>query len=200
MSNQAESHLPDNSRHDYHVLGDLILEELSPLQRILLIADGTVTKLLEVSLDERMEIVKLMEAAFPAAAAIDALELEAGQTVLERKILLQGKISRRNWLYADSLIALDRLEPEFQDKLLNSHIPIGKLWIAHKTETHKEIIGARKECAGELAGHFQIHAEDILLSRTYRVFCRKMPVMLITEKFPLSSFTRAPVRQAQGEL
>lgn len=189
MGGQKESTLPNTSRHDYHILGELVLEQLSPLQRILLIADGTVTNLLEVSLDERMEIVKLMEAAFPAAADIGALELKAGQTVLERKILLQGKISKRNWLYADSLIALERLEPEFQDKLLNSHVPIGKLWLAHKTETHKEIIGARKEPAGELAGHFEIKAEDILLSRLYRVFCRKMPVMLITEKFPLSYFT-----------
>jgi len=181
--------LPNTSRHDYHILGELVLEQLSPLQRILLIADGTVTNLLEISLDERMEIVKLMEAAFPAASDIAALELKAGQSVLERKILLQGKISKRNWLYADSLIALERLEPEFQDKLLNSHVPIGKLWLAHKTETHKEIIGARKEPAGELAGHFEIQAEDILLSRTYRVFCRKMPVMLITEKFPTHYFT-----------
>jgi len=189
MGGQKEFTLPNTSRHDYHILGELVLEQLSPLQRILLIADGTVTNLLEISLDERMEIVKLMEAAFPAASDIAALELKAGQSVLERKILLQGKISKRNWLYADSLIALERLEPEFQDKLLNSHVPIGKLWLAHKTETHKEIIGARKEPAGELAGHFEIQAEDILLSRTYRVFCRKMPVMLITEKFPTHYFT-----------
>ena len=54
-----------DTKHDYHVLGELILEELSPLQRILLIADGTLTKLLEISLDERMQIIKLLEEVFP---------------------------------------------------------------------------------------------------------------------------------------
>jgi chorismate-pyruvate lyase len=184
-------HNQNKSRHDYHILGDLVLEELSPLQRILLIADGTVTNLLEVSLDEGMEIVKLMEASYPLAARIELLALDAGHTVLARKILLKGKISRRNWLYADSLIVLERLEPAFQAQLLHSHTPIGKLWIAHQTETYKEIISATRECAGDLAEYFAMQAEDILLSRTYRVFCRKMPVMLITEKFPISYFNSA---------
>ena len=173
-----------DTKHDYHVLGELILEELSPLQRILLIADGTLTKLLEISLDERMQIIKLLEEVFPVSSPIEELELEAGQAIVERKILLQGKLSRRNWLYANSIIVLNRLEKDFQDKLLNSHEPIGKLWIAHKIETYKEIITARREPAGDLGVHFQIDPQQILLSRTYRVFCQRAPVMMITEKFP----------------
>lgn len=175
-------------KHDYHVLGELILEELSPLQRILLIADGTLTKLLEISLDERMQIIKLLEEVFPTPSPIEALELDAGQEIIERKILLQGKLSGRNWLYADSIIVLNRLEKNFQDKLLNSHEPIGKLWIAHKTETYKEIITARREPAHDLGVHFQIGPQKILLSRTYRVFCQRAPIMMITEKFPEQYF------------
>lgn len=175
-------------KHDYHVLGELILEELSPLQRILLIADGTLTKLLEISLNERMQIVKLLEEVFPTPSPIEALELDAGQEIIERKILLQGKLSGRNWLYADSIIVLNRLEKNFQDKLLNSHEPIGKLWIAHKTETYKEIITARREPAHDLGVHFQIGPQQILLSRTYRVFCQHAPIMMITEKFPEQYF------------
>ena len=182
---------PPQPRHEYHVLGELVLEELSPLQRIFLIADGTLTKLLEVSLDEQMRIVKLKEEVFFAPSPIAELNAAAGERLIERKILLQGQLTGRSWLYADSVIALDRLEPEFQDKLLNSHIPIGKLWIEHRVETFKEIIGARREPAGELATHFQLDADAVLLSRIYRVFCGRIPVMLITEKFPAQYFTCA---------
>ncbi len=171
-------------RHDYHVLGELVLEELSPLQRILLSADGTLTKLLEVYLDERMRIVKLLEDVFPAPRAVEALNLAAGQQIIERRILLQGMHTGRSWLYADSVIVPERLEQKFRDQLLNSHVPIGKLWLKHRVETFKEIITARREVAGELGEHFQLKPGEILLSRTYLVFCRRLPVMMITEKFP----------------
>lgn len=175
---------PNRPKADYHILDALVLEELSPFQRILLSADGTLTKLLEIALGERMFIIKLFEAVFPIPYSIEALELEKGQTVIERKILLQGKLSGRNWLYADSIIVFDRLEKTFQDKLLNSNIPIGKLWIEHKTETYKEIFAARREPANHLGEYFKITIQDMLLSRTYRVFCCHLPVMMITEKFP----------------
>ncbi len=178
-----------NPQHAYHVLGELILEELRPLQRMLLIADGTLTKLLEVYLNEPMRIVKLQEQVFAAPAAVEALELAAGDDIIARRILIQGQLTGISWLFADSIIVLDRLEKSFQDQLLNSHTPIGKLWLKHKTETFKEIITARREPAGELATHFHITPDAPLLSRTYRVFCHQQPVMLITEKFPENYFT-----------
>jgi chorismate-pyruvate lyase len=175
-------------KHEYHILGELVLEELSPLQRILLSADGTLTKLLEVYLGETMQIVKLLEDVFPATAPVEALALEAGNNIIERKILLQGKLSRRKWMYADSIIVLDRISQTFQAQLLHSHVPIGKLWLEHKVETFKELITARRENAGDLAEHFDIESDASLLSRSYRVFCGGIPVMLITEKFPESYF------------
>ncbi|MCP4702036.1 MAG: DUF98 domain-containing protein [Gammaproteobacteria bacterium] len=184
MTTSQEPVVCSGSGHDNHFPGDLILEKLNPLQKIMLSADGTLTKLLEVYLDERMRIIKLMEKVFPAPQAIDALELEAGHDIIERKILLQGESSGRAWLYADSVIVPERLEKRFRDQLLNSHVPIGKLWLEHKIETYKELITTRRETAGDMGVHFQLDAREILLSRTYRVFCQRMPVMMITEKFP----------------
>jgi len=108
--------------------------------------------------------------------------------VLERQILLCGKTSRRNWLYADSIIVLERVEERFREKLIKSHTPIGKLWVEHKTETFKEIVTYAREQAGDLSDYFDIKREDKLLSRTYRVFSHQKPVMMITEKFPESYF------------
>jgi chorismate-pyruvate lyase len=119
-----------------------------------------------------------------APQSIEILELQAGQEIIERKVLLQGKLSEQNWLYADSVIVLNRLDKVFQEKLLDFHIPIGKLWTEYKIETYKEFITARREPAEKLGTYFQITPEEFLLSRTYRVFYRGTPTMMITEKFP----------------
>lgn len=176
----------------YPFLHGLKLQQLSPLQRILLVADGTLTNLLEVYLAESMRIVKLTERVFSAENTLADLHLAPGQRLVEREILLQGQRSRQNWLYAHSLIALERLSKAFQEQLLHSEVPIGKLWLQHQTETFKEILVARQESAGELARYFPVQAQDPLLSRTYRVLCEGQAVMLITEKFPASYFCADP--------
>jgi chorismate-pyruvate lyase len=174
----------------YELLRDsqIDLSKLSPFQKILLIADGTLTNILEAFLNEPIGVLKLSEEIVSITTDILPLEIKAGTEVLERQILLQGKTSRRNWLYADSIIVLERVEEKFREKLIESHTPIGKLWREHKTETFKEIVIYALEQAGDLADYFDIKREDRLLSRTYRVFSHQKPVMTITEKFPENSF------------
>ncbi|MCK5521551.1 MAG: DUF98 domain-containing protein [Thiomargarita sp.] len=162
--------------------------KLSPFQQILLIADGTLTNLLEVFLNEPIGIVKLSEEIVSITTDILPLEIKVGTQVMKRQILLQGKISRRNWLYADSIIVLERVEKKFREKLIKSHTPIGKLWREYKTETFKEITTYDREPAGKFSDYFDIKREDKLLSRTYRVFSNRQLVMMITEKFPESYF------------
>ncbi len=162
--------------------------KLSPFQKILLIADGTLTNILEAFLNEPIGVIKLSEEIVSITTDILPLKIKAGTEVLERQILLQGKTSRRNWLYADSIVVLERVEEKFREKLIKSHTPIGKLWREHKTETFKEIVTYAQEPAGDLADYFDIKREDRLLSRTYRVFSNRQPVMTITEKFPENSF------------
>ena len=162
--------------------------KLSPFQKILLIADGTLTNLLEAFLNEPIGVIKLSEEIVSITEDILPLEIKAGTEVLERQILLYGKTSQRNWLYADSIIVLERVAEKFREKLIKSHIPIGKLWVEHKTETFKEIVTYVREAAGDLSDYFDIKIEDKLLSRTYRVFSNRQPVMTITEKFPENSF------------
>ncbi|EDN69666.1 conserved hypothetical protein [Beggiatoa sp. PS] len=161
---------------------------LSPFQKILLIADGTLTNILEVFLNEPIGVVKLSEEVVSIPADIPPLEIKVGTEVMERQILLCGKTSQRNWLYADSIIVLERVEDKFREKLIKSHTPIGKLWREHKTETFKEIVTYALEPAGGLSDFFDIKREDKLLSRTYRVFSNRKPVMMITEKFPDNYF------------
>ncbi len=161
---------------------------LSPFQRIILTTDGTLTEILEAYLFEPLQVVKLTEAVMPLAVAHDALSLDVGSTVIDRRICLQGKISMRNFIYAESTLALERLDETFQHELLESKVPMGKLWRQNRLETFKEIISTKKEPALELASYFDIAETDQLLSRTYVVSSQRQPIMQITEKFPTSYF------------
>lgn len=163
---------------------------LSTFQRILLTTDGTVTDMLEAYLCEQIQLLKLSEELVNTTHYIQSMELPEGSEAVERKILLRGKISRKNYLYAESIIVLDRLEDSFRNELINTKTPIGKLWLEKRVETFKEIIDSGKHPARELSQYFNIEPEENIFFRTYCVLSNKKYTMMITEKFPESYFLK----------
>ena len=163
------------------------LTDLSRFQKILLITDGTVTKLLEYYLDESITVYKLNEeikrnvSTFPDSYK---LNIDSPVDILQRKIFLQGQKTGRHWIYAESTIFIDQLKADFRKDLLESNQPIGKLWIKYRLETYKSILSIQEEQAMNLAPYFDIKADDPIISRTYSVYSNKNVMMLITEKFP----------------
>jgi chorismate-pyruvate lyase len=163
---------------------------LSTFQRILLTTDGTVTHMLEAYLFEQIQVVKLSEQLISVSKDIPEMELIKGTNVIVRKIFLRGKISRRNFIYAESIVAPDRLDESFRKELLETKTPIGKIWLEQRVETFKEIVDSGKEPANDLADNFKIAPEENMLFRTYCVFTNRKPTMMITEKFPESYFRK----------
>jgi len=165
----------------------LDLKTLSPMQRMILAMDGTLTDVLEAYYLETIVVLKLHEA--PShIVGVSPLKVGPDKPVLVRKILLQTQASQINCLYAESIIVTDRLQPLFNNKLVNSDKPMGKLWNEQKIETFKETLFSFEEPAGELAAYFQVHPSCPLVCRSYRVFSQQQPIMLITEKFPISLY------------
>lgn len=162
--------------------------KLNAFQRILLKANGTVTAMLEAYLSEPIQVVKLSEHLAQIKLELPNLNLDREEQVIARKVLLQGKISKCNFIYADSLILLDNLDERFSNELLNTKIPIGKLWSKHKVETFKEIIDSGMESANELANYFGIEPQSNLIFRTYAVYSQGKITMIITEKFSEHNF------------
>jgi chorismate-pyruvate lyase len=165
-------------------LNGLDVNSLEPLQRVLLVTDGTLTEILEANFFERIRLVKVSQKIIPGTASHALLDPIPGESLIERKILLRGEESHRNYAYAESLIAVDRLAPSFRDGLLNSATPLGRLWLEHKLETFKELQEVRSQPADGLRQYFECAASAPLLVRTYRVFSAAKPVMVITEYFP----------------
>ena len=187
--NSNDSQLSLKTPNRWEKLLDLNAADITIFQQILLITDGTVTDLLEVYMGEKIQIIKIREESINVADDIPALELLTGDEVIEREVFLQGQESKKNYIYAKSLVIPARLQAGLHQDILNSSIPLGQLWIAHKLETFKQIIGNGKEPADDLAPHFAITRDAEMLHRTYRLFSNQQPCIMITEKFPACYFT-----------
>ncbi len=160
------------------------VRSLPALQRVLLTSDGTLTDALEAAFLEPMTLLKIGTETSAAASGVPELDLAAGAPVMLRKILLRGGRTGATYLYAESRIVLDRLPPEFRERLTGSDVPLGRLWAEHRLETRKEILRVWRRPAAELSVHFGGAEQASLLVRSYRVFSGGRPIMLITEYFP----------------
>ena len=162
--------------------------ELSSFQRILLTTDGTITEILEAQIWESIQVVKLYQDIVELDIAVPYLNVESGTQALIRKVMLRGKLSHKNYVYAESIIIPERLDDKLKDGLLKFQKTIGLLILEDRLETFREILSCKMEPAEEVAKHFDIEPDSNLISRTYRIFANRLPIMLITEKFPETSF------------
>ena len=178
-------------------LNALGVDSLPALQRVLLVTDGTLTEILEAYFCERICLVKVAQRVIAATASHALLDPIPGESLIERKILLQGERSGTNYVYADSLVAVDRLPSSFRDGL-NSDTPLGRLWLEHRLETFKQMHGVHRQAANELSRYFECAETEPLLVRTYRVISGSSVVMVISEYFP-SLYGDAPQNFGEGQ-
>lgn len=175
-----------------HPIPDNLLAGLSNFQRLLLITDGTVTRMLEQYLQEAIKVNKLYE---KIEHCHDRLFMRhqpyidhENIPVMQREVVLQGQRSFKNWIHAESSIVLENLKLGFRTDLLTSREPIGSLWEKYQVETFKSIVAFEQCVAGKLARYFQIEKQDMVISRTYRVQSGGKLIMVISETFPASFF------------
>lgn len=165
-------------------LGQFDVQSLGLIQRIMLATDGTLTDTVEAIFNEPIGLNKLSVSITATQAPIHALSLQAGEQIMERKVLIFGETTGRTYVYAESVLAVSRLPEAFHSALLTSNEPLGRLWLRHKLETWKELLSVN---VGSLhSGDFFFSPNDSsdLLTRTYRLLSGGQPLMLITEYFP----------------
>jgi beta-ribofuranosylaminobenzene 5'-phosphate synthase len=158
---------------------------VSPLQKILLLTDGSVTNLLEVVAGERIEVHTLAQQVVRADRDEAAdLGIEIGDLINFRVVDLVGSESTRTYVHAISHTPLDRLGPEFRDDLMAADIPIGRILQRYHMETRREIRDIRPIRADRnLARTFDVPAESVLFSRRYCIVHEQQPLIFIEEIF-----------------
>jgi chorismate-pyruvate lyase len=171
----------------------LDFDKIPPLLRTLLVTDGTVTKLLEAYCWEPIKVETLFQGEVVVDHDVPELDTPAGSAVLKRQVVLHGLRSNRIYIYAESFIRADRLWKGVREDLLSGRLGIGELLHDRRLETYREILRVGREEVGDLAAVMKlrkIFGKEPLLYRTYRIFHSQQPIMLITEKFPVSQFMK----------
>ncbi|TAJ44225.1 beta-ribofuranosylaminobenzene 5'-phosphate synthase [Methanofollis fontis] len=164
---------------------------LSPMQRILLGTDGSVTTLLENALGCEVTVHTISQQVVPADEGVAAsLGIHAGEAVNHRIVTLNESESGKTLLYAVSDSPLSRLNPSFRDDLMRADIPIGRIMQMHRIEGRRELDDVRMCRAGTgISGVFGIFRHEPLLSRRYRIITGGQPLISIRETFPYCNFT-----------
>jgi chorismate-pyruvate lyase len=166
--------------------GWLMLEDLPPLLRTLLVTDGTVTKVLEAYFWESVEVKALHLDVTRISRPIPWLTLAAGQEVLTRRVELTGARTHAAYAEAFSVVTLAEFDPPLREALVRGSVGIGVLLRESGLETYREIVAVGAE--GGLTD-----AHDLRVHRTYRIMRDGKPVILIRESFPWSLYRSLPL-------
>lgn len=163
---------------------------LSPVQKMLLGTDGSVTCLLEVVTGSPVEIETLVQKVVAADEAVSReLEVEPGDEVNYRVVKLKSSVSGETLIHATSFTPIKRLEDRFRTDLMRADIPIGTILKKHRIESRRDLLRVRALSDGsELKGVFDIFSKEPMISRDYKIIRHGQPLMAITETFPYHSF------------
>jgi len=170
---------------------------LSKAQRLLLLTDGSVTTLLEVLTGKPVAVKTLVQQIVRAdAETAAALDLEDGDSVNYRVVILKNDDEDRALIYAESYTPVARLQKEFKHDLMKADIPIGRIMAQRRIESRREIRSIETISNEELSDLFRVPHQVPLLSRTYDIISHDMVLMRITETFPLTSFAHTNIEDS----
>ena len=155
---------------------------LSPMQKTLLVTDGTVTQLLEAFTGERIRVRKLGQSVVSGGPA--PLMVGAQEPAISQRILLCG--AQRAYLHAESWLVPARMPRDMQEALERTDTPIGQLWKAARLETFREIVDFRRETNADVAT--LLDSGEGILARSYLVYTAGRPMSLVVERFPSDLF------------
>jgi chorismate lyase len=172
-------------------LAPVNLRALTPFQRSLLAIDGTVTKFIEAYMMEPVDVIRLNQETRALTADHTWLKAPAGTEVIGREVLLQGRYTDTVYAYAASLIVPERLKGPQAESLEINEESLGRILLASRMETYRDILWYGKEEATALPPALHHLTKRELFSRTYCIVGGGQPIMLINEKF-LSDIERFP--------
>lgn len=165
-----------------------LLDGLGVMPRILLATDGTLTHILEAYTAESVSLVKLSHDLLTDPVLRATCGLDDHERALRRIILLRGSISGATFVYADSVVMLDRLPDLVADGLQDTDTPIGKLLFSCRAETFREILAFNEGQDPRIAAHFGVDRSEVLVSRTYQIVLEGKAIARIVETFPKTAF------------
>lgn len=148
---------------------------LSPVERLLLATDGTVTHMLE--------------ALTRGPVTVDIISRDVHDEMLFRQVVLRREADDAPLVWAASAVYLGPLPGQMADELVDGDMGIGDLLRDHYTETRREIdaMSVTRPDGGGFPT-FIDPAVSVYLQRSYTVYSDGDSLMEITEYFPKGVF------------
>ena len=168
-------------------LRPVIAAELTPLQRALLVIDGTVTTFLEAWAFEPVAVTRLWQRSQMLAGPDRWLALPTGAVVTERAVLLSGAHSHGFFAWAESRINAACWPAAMREMLEAGVAGLGQILLASGLDTRREGLWYGREQAQSLPGPVAALSDGDFLTRSYRVTAQGQPLMVITERFAWQS-------------
>ena len=165
-------------------LGKINLRAISPFMRALLTIDGTVTKFIEAFTMEPIDVKRISQDQRQLPTDHAWLEAPAGTEVIAREVILRGKYSLKLYSYATSLIVPSRLSEPIRKELEVEGGSLGRILLTSRIETFREVLWYGRERPNRLPDEISQYVDTEFISRTYRIFANRTPIMIINEKFP----------------
>lgn len=165
------------------------LADIAPILRSLLVADGTVTKLIEAYFWEKIRIKAIINQYELTEIAIDELNCPAHTKILRREVLLTGEETATIYAGARSLLMTASLPHEMVVGLEAGKIGIGELLREQGCETYRDIMNVHYYPEDEKDDDLLSKLSGAVISRSYRISVIQLPVILVTEYFPVTVYT-----------
>lgn len=171
--------------------GAIDLSKLPAFLRTLLVTDGTVTKSLEAWFWEAVKIQAVSNRLKVLESEVSGLEVEVGNKILQREVLLKGVDSNKIYACARSTVSLKHLPQEISLALEKGEMGIGELLREKGVETYRDIFNINylidiPQQDTLLSSLAPLTAE--LLSRSYRIRVNGHPAIIVTEHFPVDIY------------
>ncbi len=161
---------------------------LSPVHKILLTIDGSVTRILEALRGEEIKVDTEKQEMMPASAQVAKdLGIAKGSDVNYRIVNLRD--SKGVLVRAISHAPISRLGKKIREDIMRKDAPIGKILSSHNMEVRREIMDfGIIRSNGHLSRVFGIAVDSPLLTRRYRIIHKGKPLIFIQEIFPYETF------------
>ena len=167
----------------------LNISTLPPFLRTLLVMDGTVTKSLSAWFWEPVTVELQFNQLGSAASSILGLEdLEGGDTILKREVILRGEQSNKIFACARSVVSLKNLPSTIAESLENGEMGIGELLRENGIETYRDIFNINYFTCPSKGDSLLQHLSGELISRSYRIRVEGIPAIIVTEYFPVTLY------------
>ncbi|GIQ69347.1 DUF98 domain-containing protein [Xylanibacillus composti] len=147
--------------------------------RMLLMSDGSTTRLLESMLDEKLEVAVEQQHIVPASSIAPSirehLAADATSRLLERRSMLL--LPSGQWISRNYVVCKPSLPQPIWEALQSGSLPIGKIWDAHPVMGKRQLLGC---------GSTNDPADDehrLLAYKHYVLWNETEPLMYVREHF-----------------